>query len=304
VGSMQNVMQKLRAKPKEDAGGPAPLPHVPPTSIETTDPATSEAAASPSFVVDPANAPPAQSQSLPDNRTTTWNADKLDHALVTYLNRYSAVSEQYRSLRARLLNMNPQHKQQTIAITSSIPQEGKSVTAINLGMVMAEGNEHKVCVVDADFRRASIARMFGINPQPGLAELIRGTAELKDVLRPTHLPNLKIITAGSASDKKCGELLGGSAVRAVLAQLRAVFDYAILDTPPVNTVSDVSMIAPHCDGVILVIEMRRTPEPSVLEAVRTLQTTNVKILGCLLSRYDDQRGHYYERYYSYYYNSE
>jgi protein-tyrosine kinase len=301
---MQNVMQKLRAKPKEDAGSPAPPPDAPPTSIETTDPAPGAAAGSSPFIVDPVETLSVQNQSLPDNRTANWNADKLDRALVTYLNRYSAVSEQYRSLRARLLNMNPQHKHQTIAITSSIPQEGKSVTAINLGMVMAEGNEHAVCLVDADFRRASIARMLGINPQPGLAELIRGTADLKDVLRPTHLPNLKIITAGSASDKKCGELLGGSAVRAILSRLRAVFDYALLDTPPVNTVSDVSMIAPHCDGVMIVIEMRRTPEPSVLEAVRTLQTTNVKILGCLLSRYDDQRGHYYERYYSYYYNSE
>lgn len=302
MGSMQKIMQKLRDKPTPDAPEPRPPSDGHPPSTGTMAPATSETSASPLFVADSVSAPPPQDHGPIDERTTTWNASKLDRALVTFHERYSATSEQYRSLRARLLNMNPQRSHQTIVITSSIPQEGKSVTAINLAMVMAEGNEHKVCLVDADFRRASIARMFGIAPQPGLAELIRGTAKLPDVLRPTHQPNLRIVTTGNAADRKYGELVGASAVRTVLAQLREAFDYVLLDTPPVNTVSDVSMIAPHCDGAIIVIEMRRTPEPSVLEAVRTLQTTNVKILGCLLSRYGDQRSHYYERYYNYYYS--
>ena len=159
-------------------------------------------------------------------------------------------------------------------------------------------------IADADFRRASIARMLGIEAQPGLAELVRGTAQLSEVLRPTPFPNLKVITSGSTTDKNYGELVGASAIRATLARLRERFDYTFLDTPPVNTVSDVSMLAPHCDGVMLMIEMRRTSEPTVQEAVRTLQTTNAKILGCILSRYDSQRGHYYERYYSYYYNCD
>ena len=289
MGSMQKVMQKVRPRSGAKTAGDAP-------STEATTSA---------FVAEPGNTPPPQVQDgVIDDRTINWDASKLDCALVAYHERYSPTSEQYRSLRARLLNMNPRNVHQSIVITSSIPQEGKSVTAINLSMVMAEGSEHRVCLVDADFRRASIARMLGISPCPGLAELIRGTATLSDVLRPTHLPNLKVITAGSASDKKYGELVGASAMRTILAEVRDTFDYSFLDTPPVNTVSDVSMLAPHCDGAIIVIEMRRVPEPSVQEAVRTLQTTNVKILGCLLSRYDDQRGHYYERYYSYYYNSE
>jgi capsular exopolysaccharide synthesis family protein len=279
---MQKVMRKVLAK---SGNGETP----------------SAEAASSAFVAESANTASSQAPEMViDDRTITWDTSKLDDALVAVHERYSPTSEQYRSLRARLLNMNPRHVHQTIAITSSIPQEGKSVTAVNLSMVMAEGSDHRVCLVDADFRRASIARMLGISPSPGLADLVRGTATLSDVLRPTHLPNLKVVTAGSASEKKYGELLGASSVRSVLANLRDTFDYSFLDTPPVNTVSDVSMLAPHCDGAVLVIEMRRTPEPSVQEAVRTLQTTNVKILGCLLSRYDDQRGHYYERYYSYY----
>jgi succinoglycan biosynthesis transport protein ExoP len=285
VGSMQEVMRKVRTG----------------LGVGTAyDTALNDATAF-SFVAESGDTPPPQAgAAVVDDRTTDWDASKLDPALVAYHERYSPASEQYRSLRARLLNMNPRRMHQSIVITSSIPQEGKSITAINLGMVMAEGSEYKVCLVDADFRRSSVARMLGISPSPGLAELVRGTATLSDVLRPTPLPNLKVITAGSAADKKYGELFGASAMGTVLARLRDTFDYSFLDTPPVNTVSDVSMLAPHCDGAIIVIEMRRTPEPSVQEAVRTLQTTNVKILGCLLSRYNDQRGHYYERYYSYY----
>jgi len=306
MGSMQKVIQKLQAKsPPPEAGtmaAPGVGPSVPPSAASPQ--AGPPSAAEPlTFVPDR----PAAWQPTADARTdqtTKWNANKLDQALVAFHDRYSAVCEQYRSLRARLLNMNPQNTRQVIAITSSLPQEGKSVTTINLGIVMAEGNEHQVLIVDADFRRASIARMLGMDAQPGLAELVRGSAQLSEVLRPTPFPNLKLITAGAITDKNYGHLVGASATKTVLAQLRDNFQYTFLDTPPVNTVSDISMLAPHCDGVMLLIEMRRTSEATVQEAVRTLQTTNVKILGCILSRHQNERGQYYERYYSHYYNSD
>lgn len=320
---MQKVMQKLRAKTatSEDVALLAPPGDarelscgfaVDPTETALSGfipvpPTCADLQESPEVVGDvgTTTTPSPSTENCPiDTSTIEWDAGNLDPSLVTFHEKYSSTSEQYRSLRARLLNMNAQRKHQVIGITSSLPQEGKSVTTLNLGMVMAEDNDQKILLIDADFRRASLARMFGISPKPGLAELIRGTATLADVVRPTHYPNLKIITSGGTTDKNYGALLGASAVRPVLQRARELFDYSFVDTPPVNTVSDVGMLAPHCDGVIIVIEMRRTPEHSVLEAVRTLQTTNVKILGCLLSRYDDQRGHYYERYYSYYYNNE
>ena len=314
MGSMQKVMQKLRVMPEGGEHAVVLAPPVEKTGIAPSFSAeTMEAAFTPDpvetqvRVESPENAPsaaPTPDALIIDDQTVEWDVSKLDPSLITYHEKYSATSEQYRSFRARLINMNAQHKHQVIAITSSLPQEGKSVTTLNLGMVMAEGNDQKVLLIDADFRRSSIARMLAISPKPGLTELIRGQATLSEVIRPTHYPNLKIITTGGTTDKNYGALLGPSTVRPIIQKLRDTFDYCFLDTPPVNTVSDVSMLAPHCDGVVIVIEMRRTPEPSVLEAVRTLQTTNAKILGCLLSQYDDQRGHYYERYYNYYYHSE
>ena len=235
--------------------------------------------------------------------TIEWNPKRVDPVVVAFHDRYSANCEQYRSVRARLLTMNSSRSQQVLAITSSVPEEGKSVSTINLGMVMAEGGEHHILVVDADFRRTSIARMLGIPCKPGLANLLNGEVTLEEAVQPTPFPNLKLLPAGEVRNKAYGDLLGGPAVTAALDECRTAFDYTFVDTPPVTTVSDVCLLAPYCDGAIMIVEMRRTPEPTVQQAVRTLQANNVKVLGCLLSRFRDRGSGYYEHYYSSYYNN-
>ena len=301
MGAMQKVMQKLHGEPHGEGNGKAAAPGAvaaPHDAVPNTP-----ASDATTFVADrPAAPQPINSELL--EQTREWNPQRTHKALVVFHERYSAVSEHYRSLRARLLNMNPKQLHQILAITSSLPQEGKSVTAINLGMALAEGNERQVVIVDADFRRASIARLLGTNSRPGLADLIRGKVTQADILQPTPFPGLKIIPAGATDDRQYEQLVGTNAAQIVLNELRENFDYVLIDTPPVNTVSDVCMLAPHCDGAVLVIEMRRTPEPTVQEAVRSLQTTGVKILGCILSRYSNPRGYYYDRYYSHYYSSD
>lgn len=236
-----------------------------------------------------------------DDAASPWDPQRVDPVIVAFHDRYSAVCEQYRSIRARLMTMNTARTNQVLAVTSSIPEEGKSVTTINLGLIMAEGGEHQVLVADADFRRTSIARMLGVPVGPGLADVLREELPLEEAVQPTPFPNLKILTAGTLRNKDYGDLIGRPTAAGVLGQCRAMFDYTFLDTPPTTTVSDVCLLAPHCDGALMVIEMRRTPEPTVQQAVRTLQANNVKILGCLLSRFRDRGSAYYERYYSNYY---
>lgn len=235
--------------------------------------------------------------------TTVWDAQRVDPVIVAFHDRYSAICEQFRLVRARLLTMNTAQAQQVIAITSSIPEEGKSASTINLGLVMAEGGEQRILIADADFRRSSMARMLGLTPRRGMADVLRGEADLDEVLLPTPFPNLKILPAGEVRDNAYPELLGGPNLVLLIEQLRAAFDYTFVDTPPVTTVSDVCLLAPHCDGAILVVEMRRTPEPVVQQSVRTLQANNVKILGCVLSRSRERGSGYYENYYSSYYRS-
>lgn len=256
-----------------------------------------------SEVLQPAAADPSARYST-DPETIAWDPRNIDPAIVAFHDHASAICEQYRSVRARLFTMNRSKAPQVVMITSSVPQEGKSVSTLNLAIMMAGGGEQNILIADADLRRTSIARMLGIDmsAKKGLAELFAGEAAIEDVILPTPYPNLKVIPAGHARPRTHAELMGSSTARQVLDEFRKSFDYTFVDTPPVNTVSDVNMLAPHCDGVIVVIEMRRTPEPAVQAAVRSLQTNNVKILGCILARYREERTGYYDRYYRYYRN--
>lgn len=236
-----------------------------------------------------------------DTRTVEWTPSKIDPAVVAFHERYSGISEEYRSLRSRIHSLIPGPDHHVIAIASATPQEGKTVSVANLSLVMAEGGEQRVCMIDADMRRAGLARTLGLSGGPGLADVLSGKARIKDVLRPTPYPNLKLLSAGQVGNRSYGELLSGPHTRHVLAELRELFDYSIIDTPPINTVSDVSTFAPYCDGALMVVGMGRTPEANVQDAVRMLQTTNVRLLGCLLSRYTSRRrGHYYDNYYQRY----
>lgn len=266
-------------------------------AVAVTGPA--EAADSPSGFV---AGPPGLEGPLPaDGQTVEWDARRVDPVITAFHNRFTAICEQYRSIRARLLTMNTARTHQVIAITSSVPEEGKSVSTINLGLIMAEGGEHRILIADADFRRTSLARMVGITPRPGLADVLSGEATLAEAVQPSPLPNLHVLPAGQVRNGAYGELLGATNTAAVVAALRVRYDYVFLDTPPVTTVSDVCLLAPHADGALLVIEMRRTPEPTVQIAVRSLQANNVRILGCILSRFREHSGRYYDHYYSYYY---
>lgn len=292
--------------PSEPESFVPPAPEPPAAPLTSPPPAPPQPKAAAPAPRRPRSGAPRSATAAPPKRAPkqppgAWNPQRVDPVIVAFHDRYSAVCEQYRSVRARLLTINTSRAAQVIGITSAIPEEGKSVTALNLSLVMAEGGEHRILLADADFRRASIARMLGIPEQPGLAEVLRGEIGLAQALQPTPFPNLKVLTAGRAGENGYAELLGGNAIAAALEEFRNGFDYTFLDTPPITTVSDVCLLAPQSDGVIVVIQMRRTPEPTVQQAVRTLQANNIKILGSILSRYRERGAGYYEHYYSSYY---
>jgi receptor protein-tyrosine kinase len=315
MGSMSKVMQKIQADGAASETPPAPETEAaeaqaPLTEDAQTPPETVNEQDAPDAVAGEETPPSAfiaeeqhadEIVDIEDGQTVQWDAKRVDPVVVAFHDRYSAICEQYRSVRARLLTMNTAQAQQVIAVTSSIPEEGKSVSTVNLGLVMAEGGEHRILIADGDFRRTSLARMLGIPSRPGLADVLRGEVALEEALQPSPFPNLKVLPAGHVRDGGYAELLGRPSAAVTLDEIRAAFDYTFVDTPPITTVSDVCLLAPHCDGAIMVVEMRRTPEPTVQQAVRTLQANNVKVLGCLLSRFRDRGSGYYEHYYSSYY---
>jgi len=233
--------------------------------------------------------------------------DGLAESLVPVYERSSLITEQYRSLRTRLLSQNPKYEHKILAITSAVPKEGKSVTTMNLGTILSEIRHLKVLVVDGDFRRSSLARMLNQDKGPGLAEVLSGRASYTEVLRKTPIPNLTFMPAGDTDRHSAAELLASVNTASVFARMQNEFHYTIVDTPPATTVTDVGIIGQVCSGVIMVIRLHQTDEVAAKRAVRLLQVNNVPIIGCLLvgrdtppGRYGSSYGYGYNRYYAYY----
>ncbi|MCH8242047.1 MAG: CpsD/CapB family tyrosine-protein kinase [Planctomycetes bacterium] len=227
----------------------------------------------------------------------------LNEALIPYYRSSSLVAEQYRSLRTRLLSQNPHYEHRTLAITSSVPKEGKSVTTLNLGSVLAEIRHLKVLVVDGDFRRGSLATKLNQPSGPGLAEVLAGEATYAEVIRSTPIPNLSFVPAGNTQRHSPAELLTSAGAKPLFQRMLNEFHYTIVDTPPATTVSDVGVIGQLCSGVILVVRLHRTDEGAAKRTVRLLQANSIPIVGCLLVGRDAPGGRYGFGYgYRYYYD--
>lgn len=226
----------------------------------------------------------------------------LAESLVPFYERSSLVTEQYRSLRTRLLSGNPNYEHRIIAITSAVPKEGKSVTTLNLGCILAEIRHLRVLVVDGDFRRSSLAHMLNQPTGPGLADVLAGEATFEQVVQTTPIPNLNFIPAGSTRGRSAAELLTASSAQAAFKRLRDEYHYTIVDTPPATTVTDVGIIGQMCHGVIVIVRLHRTHEAAAKRAVRLLQVNNIPIMGCLLVGRDAPASGYYGYGYGYRYN--
>jgi capsular exopolysaccharide synthesis family protein len=237
-------------------------------------------------------------------RPRIWKPEDVDPGLIAFHERGAAITEQYRAVRARIISQNTTGDPQLLAITSAVPLEGKTITTMNLGLIMAESRELKVAVLDADLRRASLGRTLGYHSTPGLADVLMGRMSLAEVVQETPAPNLDLIAAGNTHGLNIAEILASHRTREVFGMLQSRYDYVLIDTPPATTVADVCTLAPLCHHIIVVILMNRTPEPLVQKTVRLLQTNNGRILGCVLTRYHDRRARYYYDYYRYYYRRD
>ncbi len=237
----------------------------------------------------------------------------LSESLVPFFERSSLVTEQYRALRTRILSQNLNYEHRVIAVTSAVPKEGKSVTSLNLGCILAEVRHLKVLVVDGDFRRSSLAQMLNQPQGPGLADVLAGKAKYDDVLRSTPIPNLSFLPAGSTQGRSAAELLATASASPTFRRMQNDFHYTIVDTPPATTVTDGGIIGQLCSAVIMLVRLHRTHEADARRAVRLLQVNNIPIMGCLLvgrdgagSRYGYGYGYRYNyyRYYRYYNSGE
>lgn len=202
-------------------------------------------------------------------------------SVVAYHDRTSSITEQFRAVRTWLLAHATPGESRSLAITSSVPGEGKSVTTANLAVAMSEVRQMRILAVDCDFRQAGLGRLFRVAAGPGLADVIAGRAALREAIRSTPLDNLFVLPAGACGESGPAELLNSTEAARVFEEIRESYDCALVDTPPVQQVSDVGVIGGLCTGVVMVVRMNRTDSQVVRQSLRWLQSNNVKVLGCI-----------------------
>ena len=192
----------------------------------------------------------------------------------------STEAESYRRLRTNIEYSSFDDKYKVIVVTSSFPEEGKSTTAGNLAISMSD-TEKKVLLIDCDIRKPSLHKKFKISNSKGLTELIMGRSSFDEVSYKYN-ENLTVITSGSKFPNP-SELLGSEVMYRFLQEARENFDYVVIDTPPVQLVTDAQILSSKADGTLLVVKAESTKKNQVASSVDLLRKVNATVMGTVLN---------------------
>ena len=238
---------------------------------------------------------------IPDmSRTKKNGPEAADHGaydphLVTLLNPFSFISDGYRRLRTNLEFIQSSGLPQVMMVTSASPQEGKTVTASNLAVAVAQSGR-RTLYVDADLRRPWGHRMLGVPLEPGLADYLQGSEAPAAGGFAQVTDGLYALAAGGNLTGHPTELLRSQAMRGLLERLRGEFEAIVIDTAPILAVADGVPLATLCDAVILVSAAGETHEAALRRSVEALQKVKAPIAGVVLNRFNPKAASYYEGY--------
>lgn len=207
----------------------------------------------------------------------------------------STVAECCRVVRTNILFCSPDKPLSTLVVTSSNPVEGKTMTVVNLGIVMAQSG-HRTVLVDTDMRRPRLHKALGASNENGVSRVILGEADLDSAIKTTEVPNLFLLPCGPIPPNPA-ELLQTEKFTALMETLRSRFDRVIFDSPPVLAVTDAVVLSRLVDGAVLVVRAGRTSRDAVTRAKRSIRGVNGNIVGVVLNDVNLKNPHY-----SYYYN--
>lgn len=223
--------------------------------------------------------------------------------LATVAQPQSVVSEAYRALRTSILLSTSRHAPQLILISSGQPREGKTTTALNLAITLAQRGD-RVVLIDTDLRRPRIHRSFQMSNDRGLSTFLTSQAKAEELARPVRqVPNLFVITSGPTPPNPA-ELLSSEPLEVLFAELRRHFDFIVLDSPPAITVADSLILAAHADGVMLVVHGGVTTRETLRHTTKLMTSVNARLLGVVLNNVDVRSvdyKYYYSNYYGDYY---
>jgi protein-tyrosine kinase len=217
-----------------------------------------------------------------------WKPDLESMLFFDSSKHYEVGMEEFRTLRSRLFQIREKRPLKSVLVSSAVPGEGKSFVSANLAQAIARQHGRRVLLVDADLRRASLHEYLGTRATPGMSDFLRGTADEDAVLQRGPMDGLFFIARGTEVTNPA-ELIANGRCKTLLQQLAPHFDWIVVDSPPAVPVSDASMLAEHCDGVLLVVRCGSTPFEQAQRAAREFREK--AIVGVVLNQATSASGY-------------
>lgn len=208
-----------------------------------------------------------------------------------------SIVEAYKNIRTNIIALMAKKNSQVLAVSSPNAAEGKSTTALNIAITISQ-LEKKVLIIDADAHRPSIHKKLKIENEAGILNLIVDDINPKDIIY-SHNNCLDVITCGKNATKP-SELLNSEKFDELLKEFKETYDYIIIDTPPINPVSDALVIAQKVDAIVLVVRAASTTHDAFKKAMKSLGVLDLKIDGVIINGSDPRPKGYYKSRYSYY----
>jgi polysaccharide biosynthesis transport protein len=219
--------------------------------------------------------------------------------LINYFYPKLAISEHYRTIRTSFLLSHANRPPRTIVFTSSMPQEGKTSTIVNIAVSFSQ-LQQRVLVIECDLRKPRFHQIFGLPRTRGLSSYLTGRLPLKEAIEKTSLENIWVLPCGPIPPNPA-ELLNSTKMRDMMTEVREVFDIVLIDTPPVLAVIDPIIVASLADSVVLVVHANKIPRKSFMNSVQELKRNNAKIIGVVFNGVPSSGHKYYYRGYEQYY---
>lgn len=224
--------------------------------------------------------------------------DKRASGAITNLDPKSPVAEAYRMLRSNIQFAGIDRELKTLLITSAGPEEGKSTTLYNLGVVMAQSGK-KTILVGCDMRKPTLHRICGGHNRVGITTVLLGEMSVDEAIQKTDVPGLSLLNSGPVPPNP-SELAGSAGMEHLLDELKGRADIVLVDSPPVIAVADAVILAAKVDGVILVVNAGHTQYQAAKDAKTALDNAKANVIGAVLNNVQVSKGNYY--YYYYYYD--
>jgi capsular exopolysaccharide synthesis family protein len=232
------------------------------------------------------------------NYVSVTEEEQVDACIVTQHDPKSPISEAYRNLRTQFQFATFQAKPKSVMVTSSVPGEGKTTTAVNMAVTFADSG-FRVLIIDTDLRRPHVHHVLKMERGTGLADILREDLDYREVVRKTRVPNLSIISSGRVPPNP-SELIGSDRMRSLMRKLGGEFDLVICDAPSLLVVTDPVLLSTEVDTVAIVVAVRNARRETILRGKKLLETARADISGVVLNGLEATRRHYY--YYYYYYD--